>query len=58
MEVIKPNIVSDTYVRTRQYYSLPQPTTTYSGITVEWFGVDSMLSNGSSRVQRQTPSAS
>jgi len=41
IEVITPNIVSDTYVRNRKYYSLPQSTSTYPGITIGWSGSDS-----------------
>lgn len=41
IEVIQPNVQSPIVVRSRKYFSLPQSTATYPGITIGWFGSDS-----------------
>jgi len=41
IEIIQPNFSSPKEVRSRKYYSLPQSTATYPGITIGWSGTDS-----------------
>jgi hypothetical protein len=41
IETIQPNFNSPAEVRSRKYYSLPQSTATYPGITIGWSGSDS-----------------
>jgi hypothetical protein len=41
IEIIQPNFNSPEEVRSRKYYSLPQSTATYPGITIGWSGTDS-----------------
>ena len=42
IEVIQPNFSSDRVVRSRKYFSLPQSTSKYPGITIGWSGSDSL----------------
>jgi len=42
IEVIQPNFSSPRVVRSRKYFSLPQSTSTYPGITIGWSGSDSL----------------
>lgn len=42
IEVIQPNSQSVRVVRPRKYYSLPQSTAKYPGITIGWSGSDSL----------------
>jgi hypothetical protein len=42
IEVIQPNFSSDRVVRPRKYFSLPQATAKYPGITIGWSGSDSL----------------
>lgn len=41
IEVIQPNFVSPRVERFRKYYSLPESTSTYPGITIAWSASDS-----------------
>lgn len=42
IEIIQPNAASDRVVRSRKYFSLPQSTVKYPGITIGWSGSDSV----------------
>ena len=42
IEVIQPNSQSERVVRPRKYFSLPQSTSKYPGITIGWSGSDSI----------------
>jgi hypothetical protein len=42
IEIIQPNFSSQRVVRSRKYFSLPQSTVKYPGITIGWSGSDSL----------------